>query len=100
MHPKNLDHTKCETINLTEKAEKREIPKGREGGIVVSSLLCFHIISTLLRALRPRKYSVIFQTQMFRYINACSKTIYKTMLQQNSQKFLRRLTRDGEGPDL
>jgi hypothetical protein len=71
MHTKNLDHTKGETFNLTEKEEKRVIPKGREGGIVISSLLCCHIIFTLLRALRPCKSSIIFQTQKFRYNNVC-----------------------------
>jgi hypothetical protein len=34
VHPENLDHTKGETFNLTEKEEKREIPKGREGGML------------------------------------------------------------------
>ena len=75
MHTKNLDHTKGETFNLTEKEEKRVIPKGREGGIVISSLLCCHIIFTLLRARARANPQLYFKHRSFDITMFVSKTI-------------------------
>ena len=57
----------------------------RRVGLLIS-LLCSHIILTLLRALRAlAKSSIIFRTQKFRYNNACLKPVQES--RKNKSEF-------------
>ena len=68
----------------------------REGRDCYISLLCSHIILTLLQALRAlAKFSIISQTQKFRYNNASLKSIKLRLLcmRQNSIGIVGRMGR-------